>query len=105
MRKILAAVLSAALLLSTPLSVYADDTPGVESAGTDVSVDTPDNAESEENSVDFVSGYIPSDLDNNTPVYENELALYSSVPSSYNTVNILIIEIRTLTERAGRSPQ
>lgn len=86
MRKILAAVLSAALLLSTPLSVYADDTPDVESAGTDVSVDTPDNAESEENSVDFVSGYIPSDLDNNTPVYENELALYSSVPSSYNTI-------------------
>lgn len=34
----------------------------------------------------YTGGYIPNDLDNNTPVYENDIALYSDIPSSYNTV-------------------
>ena len=70
MKKFLAMALTTALLFNTQSLVYAEET----------------TENGDEVATEYVSGYIQSDLDYNTPVYENDIALYSDVPSSYNTI-------------------
>ncbi len=85
MKKFLAIALTAALLFNTQSLVYAEET----------------TENGDEAATEYVSGYIQSDLDYNTPVYENEIALYSDVPSSYGS----IAEVRsTYPENRNQNP-
>ena len=85
MKKFLAIALTAALLFNTQSLVYAEET----------------TENGDEAATEYVSGYIQSDLDYNTPVYEDEVGLYSNVPSSYNT----IAEVRsTYPENRNQNP-
>ena len=85
MKKFLAIALTAALLFNTQSLVYAEET----------------TENGDEAATEYVSGYIQSDLDYNTPVYENDVELYYDVPSSYNT----IAEVRsTYPENRNQNP-
>ena len=80
MKKIISGITIAGMLLNPLSTVYAQDcsyTPIIPDVELAVNEDAPSD--------DFVPGYIPSELDNNAPVYESDFAFYSTVPSSYQS--------------------
>lgn len=79
MKKIILPITITALLMNSvlPVSVNAlslhNESPDVET-------------QNDDNTQYYTGGYVPNELDNNTPVYESEKALYYDIPASYNTV-------------------
>lgn len=80
-KKLLSLVLSTAMVLGSAISVNADTVNN--DAQSEVQAQTIGTASAEGTAV--TGGYIPSDLDNNTPVYEPEFEAYSndSLESKY----------------------
>ncbi len=75
-KKRLLALCMSALLLAWPLGEVHAEQPHSQDSGSVVN-----DATSEM----MTGGYVESDLDQNTPVYEPQIAMYSAIPSSYQT--------------------
>ena len=75
-KKRLLALCMSALLLAWPLGEAHAEQPHNQDSGSVVN-----DATSEM----MTGGYIESDLDQNTPVYEPQIAMYSAIPTSYQT--------------------